>query len=102
MDVFLESLKWRQPGGVMFQPWIVGGCSGNQRDSKHCDSLPDTGNWSRIEFAWVKSRIDAQALSMHINRDTPRKGKPVESMGRKAAGPRFLREVTYDSPKDPR
>ena len=30
------------------------------------------------------------------------KAKPAERRGRKATGPRFLREVTEDSPKDPR
>ncbi len=30
------------------------------------------------------------------------KVKPVERQGRKATGPRFLREATDDSPKDPK
>jgi len=30
------------------------------------------------------------------------KAKPVERRGRKATGPRFLREVMDDSPKDPK
>ena len=30
------------------------------------------------------------------------KGNPGESQGRKAAGPRFLREAMDDSPKDPK
>jgi len=30
------------------------------------------------------------------------KAKPAEKRGRKAAGPRFLREAMEDSPKDPK
>ncbi len=30
------------------------------------------------------------------------KAKPAERQGRKATGPRFLREATDDSPKDPK
>jgi hypothetical protein len=33
---------------------------------------------------------------------TSDKGKPSESWGRKATGPRFLREAMDDSPKDPK
>ncbi len=34
--------------------------------------------------------------------DNNEKAKPAERWGRKATGPRFLREVTDDSPKDPK
>jgi hypothetical protein len=38
----------------------------------------------------------------HINVLTTDKGKPDQSQGRKATGPRFLREASNDSPKDPK
>ncbi len=34
--------------------------------------------------------------------DSNDKAKPAERQGRKATGPRFLREATDDSPKDPK
>ena len=48
-----------------------------------------------VEIYAAARRIKKQQLSNN-------KAKPAERRGRKATGPRFLREATEDLPKDPK
>ncbi len=49
----------------------------------------------RYPFGWCSFRIAERIFRLA-------KGKPAERQGRKATGPRFLREATDDASKDPK
>jgi hypothetical protein len=54
--------------------------------------------------AWWLIAVNAKQTNNFLLRlgDNNDNAKPAERQGRKATGPRFLREVTEDSPKDPK
>jgi len=62
-----------------------------------------SGHRRSLEIGEIKLTIRKFRAAKRIKEGTTNdKAKPAERRGRKATGPRFLREAMDDSPKDPK
>ena len=65
--------------------------------------LPKAAIPGRFEYS-IMLTVEIYAAARRIKKQqlSNNKAKPAERRGRKATGPRFLREATEDLPKDPK